>query len=248
MLNLGDVIQLVVNRLQDRTVTQQQLIGQIHQPVLHVRFEMGNELNALLPQLLKQGLRQVALVPEQLAKHAFDHSRNRFAIIGIARRQAAGDDLSPIIDDQMQLEAEKPIHRVPTPGSQAIKDRMLANAAVVAHRQWGRVNETDAGAVPETVLQVGAQRHQHARHELHEAAVAHQAWKFRSQLHLHIRGVVGLEVSETHLMKVDQDRHDFTLVQLPGPLSLPLPAGELFRLPARCEALPEIIDMAVQFE
>jgi hypothetical protein len=45
--------------------------------------------------------------------------------------------------------------------------------------------------------------------------------------------------------RTSQELYDSTLVQLSSPLSLPLPAMELFRLPARCKALSEIIDRAV---
>jgi len=43
-----------------------------------------------------------------------------------ARCQAAGEQLAAIIDDQIRFEAEKLVHRVLTPGGQAIKDHMLA--------------------------------------------------------------------------------------------------------------------------
>lgn len=59
VLDLGDIFQLVIDGLQDRTVAQQQLVGQVHQPVLHIGFKMGNELHATFPQLFEQGLRQV---------------------------------------------------------------------------------------------------------------------------------------------------------------------------------------------
>lgn len=67
VFDLGDVLELIGNRLDDGAAAQQQLVGKQHQAVVHVGSELGDELHALLKQVGKGGLRQVALVAEQLA-------------------------------------------------------------------------------------------------------------------------------------------------------------------------------------
>ena len=66
VFDLGDVLELIGNRLDDGAAAQQ-LVGKQHQAVVHVGSELGDELHALLKQVGKGGLRQVALVAEQLA-------------------------------------------------------------------------------------------------------------------------------------------------------------------------------------
>ncbi len=91
---------------------------------------------------------------------------------------------------------------------------MLRNTPVVTHRQRGRVDETDAGTRPIATSQVGTQRHQYRRDEFDKARVADQLRELVSQIHLHILGVVGLEIAVSHLMKMDQKGHDLARIQL----------------------------------
>jgi hypothetical protein len=48
---------------------------------------MGDELDTMLEELLKQGLREVASVAEELAKERLSHSGDRLAVIDVARRE-----------------------------------------------------------------------------------------------------------------------------------------------------------------
>ncbi len=45
MLNLGNVLQLVNDGFNERTLPQQQAVAQGHQTILHVAFEFGNQLH-----------------------------------------------------------------------------------------------------------------------------------------------------------------------------------------------------------
>ena len=56
MLNLRNVLELVIDSFDDGTLTQEQFVGHEHQLVFHIGFEFGDELNALLHELFKQGL------------------------------------------------------------------------------------------------------------------------------------------------------------------------------------------------
>lgn len=69
MLNLRDILQLVKDRLNNGSLTQQQAVIQQHQLLFHVAFEPGNELNARgLEQLFGELLRDITFVREHFAK------------------------------------------------------------------------------------------------------------------------------------------------------------------------------------
>ncbi len=66
VFDLGDILELVDDGLDNGTLPQQ-LVAQQHQLVLHVGFEVGDELVPLETQLVTQGFRQIAFVAKQLA-------------------------------------------------------------------------------------------------------------------------------------------------------------------------------------
>ena len=65
MLQLRDVLQFVVDRLNDRPFAKQYLVGDAHQAVLHVALHLGYQLDAIDEQFPKQLFRYVALVSDQ---------------------------------------------------------------------------------------------------------------------------------------------------------------------------------------
>lgn len=67
VLNLGDVLELVDDGLNERTLAQQQLVPIVHQTVLHVGADAGHQMQVLLPKAGEKFPRNVALVPEELA-------------------------------------------------------------------------------------------------------------------------------------------------------------------------------------
>ena len=68
VFNLRNVLQLVDNGFDDGPLPLPKLVSHVHQAVFHIGFDLGDELDTLFPELLKQSLRQVAFVAEELAK------------------------------------------------------------------------------------------------------------------------------------------------------------------------------------
>lgn len=67
MLDLRDILELVDNRLNNRTLTRQQLVRFEHQFVLHVAMGLGKELDSIgLKELLCQVFRHITLVAKHL--------------------------------------------------------------------------------------------------------------------------------------------------------------------------------------
>src|SRR5712691_11820219 len=67
MLDLRDVFELVNNGLNNRAFAQQQFVRKVHQVILHVFTQPGDELEPLFKEQLREGSRDVAAIPEQLA-------------------------------------------------------------------------------------------------------------------------------------------------------------------------------------
>src|SRR4051812_40518172 len=86
-------------------------------------------------ELVKQLLRDIALVAKQFAKEFTGKCGYRLAVIDIASRQAKGEQFATIIDHQMQFEAIKPAQRGLATLRDAFKHTVAVNPLVVADRQ-----------------------------------------------------------------------------------------------------------------
>src|SRR5689334_3423472 len=78
MLDLAAVLELIDDALDDRTLAQQEPVGDIHQDVAHILASLGDEPHAMRDEkLLHQRLGDVALVAEELAEESPDQARDR---------------------------------------------------------------------------------------------------------------------------------------------------------------------------
>src|SRR5690242_1360261 len=91
VLNLRNVLQLVVNRLDNGALAQQEFVSQVHQAVLHVGTQLGDQLDTLRPQALKQRLGPIPFVAKQLAEETFSQITDGLSVIDIARREATSE-------------------------------------------------------------------------------------------------------------------------------------------------------------
>src|SRR5579859_5619790 len=98
MLNLRNILELVDDGLNDRSFAQQEFIREMHELILHVFAQPSDELQPLFKEQLRQGSRDVAAIPKQLAAQVFHQLGDRSPIIDIARRQAARQQLASVID------------------------------------------------------------------------------------------------------------------------------------------------------
>lgn len=53
----------------------------------------------------------------------------------------------------------------------------------------------------------GAER---GRQEFHKTLIADRVWEFTVQVPTYIRYIIGFEVTEAHLVKIDHNGHQFT--------------------------------------
>ena len=84
VLDLTDVLQLVVDRLNQGSLVQQDLIKDRQQPIPHILAVPRDQLQTLLAEQSLQPLRGVATIPYEFAGESFRQFRYRFAVIDIA--------------------------------------------------------------------------------------------------------------------------------------------------------------------
>ena len=113
MFNLSDVLKFVIDRLNQSPFTKHNLVGNGQQGVSHVILDFGYQLNSIHEQKLKQSLSDISFVPAEFPLDVFDKRLRvkRFTVVYIAGSEHEVEYLSPVIDDQVQLKAEKPAHR-----------------------------------------------------------------------------------------------------------------------------------------
>lgn len=127
----------------------------MHESIFHVLAQSGHEVKSLLEKQMGKRSRDVATISKELAPKPFDHGWNRSPIIDIAWRQATGQQLSLIVDRQVQLKTkESPHTRFASLGVYS-KDAMLADPFGITHVQRRRINEANASTGPISALQIG---------------------------------------------------------------------------------------------
>src|SRR5436305_15041552 len=111
MLNLGNVLELVIDGLNNGAFAQQELVVQADEHIPHIFAQPSNQLQASgVEKLLKERLRNVALVAEEFAEQMRSELGNGLGVMHIGCAQTAGEQLPTIIDNHMQLEAVEPTH------------------------------------------------------------------------------------------------------------------------------------------
>ena len=121
MLNLTDILQPVIYSFNHGSFPKHQLVMQVHQRVLHVPLEPGDQVYAVHEESLEEILADVSPIGEQLAKQLFREAFVflRSAVVDIARGQLPLHDLALVVDDQVQLESVEPAHRALAQGRQS---------------------------------------------------------------------------------------------------------------------------------
>jgi hypothetical protein len=180
MLDLRDVFELISDGLDDGAFAEQELVGPVEQPIVHLFAQFGDELKPLgHQQLLGEWLREIAFIAKELAHQTCGQLRNRMPIIDIAWGQAKGQDLALIVDDQVQLEAKEPADRGLAASSTASKHAMLVDACIVANSEWSGVDEADASTMAQLCVQIGYQWNQHGGHQRMRSADSSPRWETR---------------------------------------------------------------------
>ncbi len=174
LFDLGDVLEVVEDRLDDRPFAQEQPVDRINRYGPHGARAPGVQSHALLLyELASQGPRHVALLPNEEAKQAgrlAQQMGNGPRIVDIARSERIGEQVALVVDDRMQLEPIKPAQGLPSCGHVS-KDLVLVNAGGMTDRERRRIDEADAGTGAALGRDVHREGHDHPPQNIHEAGV-----------------------------------------------------------------------------
>src|SRR3954469_12325592 len=166
----------------DEALAQHDLVSQGHQVVSHVPADTSDEVQAALPKCLEQVLTDIAFVGVELADQVPGHLLQYGAVGGVAGGDFQGHDLALVIDDEVQLEAEKPSHAGLAARGQAIEDLMTVDAAIVTDGKLGWSSEVDAGLRAAQAMQQDHQRREQPRHQADETVVTGKLTKAGAML------------------------------------------------------------------
>ena len=113
VFNLTDILELIVDSLDDSSLSEQYFVVEVHERVLHVPPDFGHQMYVVHEEHLKKVLADVPPVGKEFPEESLRKLSvlQRFPVIGAAWRELPLYNLSPLIDDQVQLEAVEPTHR-----------------------------------------------------------------------------------------------------------------------------------------
>ncbi len=87
VFDLGNILQLIKDGLDEGSLAQQDLVGERQQAIFHMGFEFRDQLESEgVPQLLNQRVRHIAFVGEDLAGQVLHQGGDGAAVVGIAGR------------------------------------------------------------------------------------------------------------------------------------------------------------------
>ena len=178
MFDLRDILELIGDGFDDESTTQQELVPKRHQPVFHVGSQSRDELNTLVPQRLSVLDANIAFVTKQFAEEVSGQRQQGFPVVGIARGQSKGQNLSQIVDGEMQLEPEEPAHGGLAALCQSSEHLMPADAFIVTNPKRRGVDEAHARAPSGRAFEISAQGHQRGWNPFHETVIAGQSREF----------------------------------------------------------------------
>ena len=137
VFNLGDILELVNDGLDDETLAYQQLVLEKDESISHVFANRGDQLQSLREELFEESLGKIATVANQLAPQRFGHLWDRLAVIGVGGRELNRQQFTLVVDDQMELETIEPSQAALAARGHPGKDPVTTDALIVADRQRG---------------------------------------------------------------------------------------------------------------
>lgn len=223
MLDLTNVLQLIVDRLDQKPLAKKNLVPLEHQRVFHVLARLCHQMYAVNEELLEQALTDVSFVCEDLAEYLFVKSLvfQRLPVVNIGRSQHEFKNLAPVVYDQMELKPEDPAHRRAPFGGYRSECSVPVLTLGVAHADGRRVDERDTRTLARaTHFQKTAHLDHIALLEFHETIVADSLRELALAVRLNVVDVEVLQITELPQMKHDHDGYNFAVRHFEGAIAV----------------------------
>ena len=205
MYNLCRILQHIVDGFDDVSLAQHHPVIERYQLVFHVHTQSSHQLHAILKEKVKQLLRYVTFVFEQLAIQSFGENLEYFRVFvaDICACKYKGYNLASVIACKMQFEAVTPAHRSFPIGGESLEYLIGVSPEIMAHWNHRRINKGYAGTLSErTQIKKEHELEEHSAFQLHKAVVRHGFRKIRLYRTLNEEQVVVLEIAECTEMEI----------------------------------------------
>jgi hypothetical protein len=113
---------------------------------------------AVLEELLKERLGDIAAIPEDVAPQVFSQLGDGAAVIDISGREVAGQQVALLVDDEGEFEPREPAHGVLAPVGEAGKNFMGVNPFRMTDAERRRIDNGDPLTRALAGLAVSAER------------------------------------------------------------------------------------------
>lgn len=215
MLQVKDRSENIIDRFNNCSFSELQLIFKKQQLVFHVGSDFGDELQALPVKLLKEGC-HVAFVCKALAFQAFEQVPEHSLIIvsHVTWGEDKVDDFPLLVDDQVNFEAIEPAHGTFPPACLCAEDFVAVNSSVMAHRQRFGVYDIPA-TVPgkkRSPLEEDVQTRQQPGYQGHEPLIADQVREVAPKTSAYLLLVVVLKTLVAGKLVENQDTEHLTVM------------------------------------
>lgn len=127
MFDLAHILEFIVHRFDDGPFFQHDLIVGMHQAVLHVLSDLGDQMDPVHEKLFKEVLAYIAFIAIKLPHDLLVEIivLQRFPVIDLPLSKHKIQDLTFIINDQVKFEPEEPSNGTLALGGCSLKGPML---------------------------------------------------------------------------------------------------------------------------
>ena len=174
MYNLCRILQHVVNGFDNVSLAQHHSVIERHQLVFHVYAQSSHQLYSILKEEVKQFLRNIAFVGEQLAIQTFskDLEHIRVLVADICTSKYKRYYLASVIARKVELKAMASTHCSFSVSGNSLEYLIGISPEIMAYGCHRGINECYAGASSESSkIKEEHELEEHAAFQLHKAVV-----------------------------------------------------------------------------
>ena len=225
VLNLGHVLQFVIDGLNQGPLAQKDSVRYGHDLTLHIALQFCDQLNAVHKEFGEDVLTDISLVSDKFAEDLLDEGfvPQGLAVINIARREHEVQEVALLVADKMQLEAVEPSHRALTALGKPFEHLVEMDSLIPADTQRRAVHETDTSAAAHAApLHEQDERNCHFLLQLNEAVVGYGIGEQVRHILANLINVKMLQALVSAQMEQNHNGYDLGIGQGAAPMILPL--------------------------